>query len=57
MILATQWQGDITCTCHCEARIVTFLIPVEKKVSPTTQKHRDDGNSSAISAELTSRYK
>jgi len=33
-----------------------FFTPREKKVSPTTQKHRDDGNSSAISAELTSRY-
>jgi hypothetical protein len=41
-VLATQLQGDITCVCDCEARIVSLPLPTEKKISQTAQKHRDD---------------
>ena len=30
-VLATQSQGDITCACDCEARIVSLPLPAEKK--------------------------
>ena len=46
--LATQWQGGITCTCHCEARIANLQLPVERKSLRITQIYCEDGNSSAV---------
>jgi hypothetical protein len=47
-VLATQSQGDSTCACDCEARIVSLPLPAEKIISQTAQKHHHDGNSSAV---------
>jgi hypothetical protein len=47
-VLATQSQGDSTCACDCEARIVSLPLPAEKIISQSAQKHHDDCNSSAV---------
>jgi hypothetical protein len=42
-------RGNHLCVpCHCKARIVILPLPKEKNHPRTTQKHCNDGNSSAV---------